>query len=327
MIRKSLFTILALVLSLGVWAQSITRSPSAHEPLMDFAWCQWEPFNMYCKVTPDGMGEQQCFPGCVATAMAQLIYYHAKQSDAGKVECKAIPSYTYNFYDVENNKYVSCTVPELEATTFEWDKICGYYKKEASGESAEAVAKLMYYCAASIQTMFGTDVSLAYDSKVINAMTTYWGYPDNIQFVRSADYAWEDFENLLKSEIEAGRPVWYAADNTLGGDAHDLIVDGWDAEGRFHINWGWDRQGDGKGKDKYNGYFYLTEMVVPEVENQAYNGNPTAFINFAPAAGTGIKTAMEHNDKKATIYDLQGRRLTKAPAKGIYIQGGRKYVK
>lgn len=69
MIRKSLFTILALVLSLGVWAQSITRSPSAHEPLMDFAWCQWEPFNMYCKVTPDGMGEQQCFPGCVATAM------------------------------------------------------------------------------------------------------------------------------------------------------------------------------------------------------------------------------------------------------------------
>lgn len=131
MIRKSLFTILALVLSLGVWAQSITRSPSAHEPLMDFAWCQWEPFNMYCKVTPDGMGEQQCFPGCVATAM----------------------------------------------------------------------------------------------------------------------------------------------------------------------------------------------------ENQAYNGNPTAFISFAPAAGTGIKTAMEHNDKKATIYDLQGRRLTKAPAKGIYIQGGRKYVK
>lgn len=308
-------------------AKMITRAPSSHEPLMDFAWCQWDPFRMDCKVTPDGMDEQQCFPGCVATAMAQLIYYHAKKSDAGKVACKALPSYTYNFYDAGSNSYVNTTVPALEATTFDWDNMRGYYKKsDIDGAAPKAVAKLMHYCAVAVEAMFGTDETLAYDSKVIKAMTNYFGYPDNIQFVRSKDYAWDEFENLLRTEIEAGRPVLYAADNTLGPGGHDLIVDGWDADGRFHVNWGWDRQGEGKGKDNYNGYFMLTEMVVPNVPDQAYNGNPVAFLNFAPAESSGI-TATKAESCSEQIYDLQGHKLTVPPTRGVYIQGGKKRMK
>lgn len=308
-------------------ARNITRTASSHEPLMDFAWCQWDPFRMDCKVTPDGMSEQQCFPGCVATAMAQLIYYHARKSDAGKVQCKALPSYTYNFYDTGSNSYVNTTVPALEATTFDWDHMRGYYKKsDTEGDEPKAVAKLMHYCAVAIEAMFGTDETLAYDSKVIKAMTTYFGYPDNIQFIRSKNYAWDEFENLLRAEIEAGRPVLYAAENTLGPGGHDLIVDGWDADGRFHINWGWDRQGEGKGKDNYNGYFMLTEMVVPNVTGQAFNGSPVAFLNFAPAETSGI-VATKPESRPSHIYDLYGRKLSAPPTHGVYIQDGKKRMK
>jgi hypothetical protein len=31
-------------------------------------------------------------------------------------------------------------------------------------------------------------------------------------------------------------------------------------------------------------------------------------------------------NRSSTIYDLQGRRLAAKPVKGMYIQGGRKYV-
>ena len=305
-------------------AKNVTRTASSHEPLMDFAWCQWDPFRMDCKVTPDGMDEQQCFPGCVATAMAQLIYYHARKTDAGKVECKALPSYTYDFHDTGSNSLVNTTVPALEATTFDWDNMRGYYKKsDVDGAAPKAVAKLMHYCAVAVEAMFGTDETLAHDSKVIKAMSTYFGYPDNIQFIRSKDYAWDEFENLLRTEIEAGRPVLYAAENTLGSGGHDLIVDGWDTDGRFHINWGWDRQGEGKGKDNYNGYFMLTEMVVPNVTGQAFNGSPVAFLNFAPAETSGI-VATKSESCPSDIFDLHGRKLSAPPTHGVYIQGGKK---
>ena len=303
--------------------RTMNRAPSSHEPLMDFAWCQHEPFKLCCNVKPDGMEEQQCFPGCVATAMAQLIYYYAKKSDAAKVQCTALPSYTYKF-----NGKVNTTVPALEATTFDWENMRGYYKKtDTEGASPQAVAKLMYYCAVAIETMFGTEVSLAYENKVIKAMTTYFGYPDHIEFVRSKDYAWEDFENLLRTEIEAGRPVLYGAENTLGGDGHDMIVDGWDAEGRFHINWGWDRYGEGKGKEHYNGYFMLTEMVVPYVENQAFNGSPVAFLNFAPSSVSSIKGLQTVDVDNSSIYNLQGSKLNTLPTRGFYIKGGKKFVR
>lgn len=307
--------------------RSTTRTATEHKPLMDFAWCQWDPFRMDCKVTPDGMSEQQCFPGCVATAMAQLICYHAKKSDAGKVQCKELPSYSYKFYDVNTNSYVNTTVPALEATTFDWDNMRGYYSKnDTEGDAPKAVAKLMHYCAVAVEAMFGTDETLAYDNKVINAMTSYFGYPDNMKLVKAKDYSQDEFENLLRAEIEAGRPVMYGADNTLAAGGHDLIVDGWDAEGRFHINWGWDRKNDAEGKGTYNGYFYLTEMVVPNVENQAYNGNPIAFLNFAPAESAGI-AATKAESSQGDMYDLQGRKLTAPPTHGVYIQGGKKRMK
>ena len=41
---------------------------------------------------------------------------------------------------------------------------------------------------------------------------------------------------------------------------------------------------------------------------------------------TAIKSLKTSETANQAIYDLQGRRLSEVPAKGIYIQAGKKYV-
>ena len=49
-------------------------------------------------------------------------------------------------------------------------------------------------------------------------------------------------ERLLKEELEAGFPIYVSGMNRSGGKlyGHAWVVDGVDADGLFHMNFGWD---------------------------------------------------------------------------------------
>jgi surface protein len=48
---------------------------------------------------------------------------------------------------------------------------------------------------------------------------------------------------------------------------------------------------------------------------------------FTDKNATGIKSVTKNEtEASSTLYDLQGRRLTAKPAKGIYIQNGQKII-
>ena len=58
--------------------------------------------------------------------------------------------------------------------------------------------------------------------------------------------------DLIYNEIASGHPVAIAG--TATGGAHAFVVDGYDGDGLFHLNWGW-----GGGSD---GYFRI-EILNP----------------------------------------------------------------
>ena len=51
-----------------------------------------------------------------------------------------------------------------------------------------------------------------------------------------------------------------------------------------------------------------------------------SYTDFEAKAIDGIADIILHQDGMCAFYDLQGRRLTDLPRKGIYVRGGRKYV-
>lgn len=194
----------------------------AISPILTTQWSQRKPYNgkapLY-KGTP-------CLTGCVATAMAQVMN-HARWPRSSTT---SIPSYTTNRQIGE--------LDSLPSTTFDWNTIA-----MGTGPSfEEEVAKLMRYCGQSVRMNYGTGASLAYSSNVASALSNYFGYT-SAQYISRNSYSVSEWDEMIYNEIDNNRAVYYSGQSTGGG--HAFVVDGFDGNGLFHINWGWGGYCDG----------------------------------------------------------------------------------
>ena len=193
-------------------------------PLIQTHWNQQDPYNQQCYTT----GGQQAVTGCVATALAQVMYYHKWPKGSTSV----IPAYS--------------SYGDLPSTTFKWDKMKPVYV--STGEDDEiaesAVAELMHYCGQAVYMSYGTGSSGASPYYIPNALKNYFGYPNDPQYVSRSSYTSEQWDELIYTELKYGRPVLYGAEASSGA-GHEFICDGYDGHGLYHINWGWGGTSDG----------------------------------------------------------------------------------
>lgn len=194
---------------------------------------QREPYNNLCP-TISASSSQKSAAGCVAIAMAQIMkYYQYPQQGNG--------SHTYT---VEKSG-ISCSA-NFGATTYDWSQIYDSYTGSESTEAQRAAATLVYHCGVSVEMNYGTS-SGATSQDVVVAMNQYFGYDSGTSFMNRAYYTTLQWEKLIRTELAAGRPVYMAGKNPNG--AHAFVCDGYDEQGFFHLNWGWN--------GKSNGYFTL----------------------------------------------------------------------
>ncbi|MBO6144192.1 MAG: C10 family peptidase [Prevotella sp.] len=243
-------------------------------PMLTSKWNQGLPYNM---MTPYSEQCEQrygyhCVTGCVATAMAQLMYYH-KWPAATTTE---IPAYTSegNVGDFELN-----AIPK--GTSIDWNQMQDTYTASYSGTAEEnAVAKLMMMCGYSVEMAYGTS-SGAVTSYVVDALVKYFDYEETTaRFVYRENYSYDEWQSLIYSELEAGRPVLFSGRGAGGG--HAFICDGYDKEDFFDINWGWGGSS--------NGYFRLN-LLNPKEQGAGASGTDDGY-----AIGNGIAIGIQKND-------------------------------
>ena len=222
-----------------------TRAPKAAiEPLIKTTWDQDAPyFNktpLYDGANPDWQGLRSP-TGCVATAMAQIMNYYQWP----KAACKPIPAYEYSTAYENEEKIVH--IDALPATTFDWDNMIAQYEGPngtlGTETQQDAVATLMRYCGQSCYMYYTPDFSGSDHQEVVEALVKYFGYKNTVRWQKRILYSIDDWEDLVYSELAAGRPVQYGGNSDEGG--HSFICDGYDGKGLFHINWGWSGGGDG----------------------------------------------------------------------------------
>ena len=201
-----------------------TASTEVIAPLLTTRWNQDYPYNLYC---PDN-----CPTGCVATAMAQVMYYHRWPQDATAV----IPAYTSY-----SNSY---TRPELPSTTFDWDNMKNSYNYGSSQASREAVAQLMLYLGQAIEMDYTPSGSGAQTYILPWIINQYFGYSNSAWVADRADFSMGEWDELLLDELRAQRPVLYTG-YTCNWEGHAFVCDGYDGAGMYHINWGWGGYCDG----------------------------------------------------------------------------------
>lgn len=107
---------------------------------------------------------------------------------------------------------------------------------------ASAVATLMLLCGQALAMDYTTDGSSAGSSIQAMALRRYFGYDETVRIVERNTFGTNEWESLIYTEIANGRPVLYGGYSSGGG--HAFVVDGYDGNGLFHVNWGWGGLGD-----------------------------------------------------------------------------------
>lgn len=194
-------------------------------PLLTCHWDQGAPYNLQCPID----GEYNSVTGCVATAMAQVMYYHKWPQSA----TTAIPAY------ITSTKGLNLS--ELPATTFKWDQMKDSYSYDETGAAADAVAELMRYCGQAVRMDYTSNESGA--SVGAAHLINYFGYSKTAQNMNRSYYTTTEWEAMIYKELSNARPVLYSGNSGSGG--HQFVIDGYDDKGLFHVNWGWGGYADG----------------------------------------------------------------------------------
>ncbi len=234
------------------------RSTTAVAPLLRSVRHQKAPFNRSCPYYVDDSGNtsaERCVVGCVATALEQVLsYYRRPATLADTVFAHSSAHFT--------------TTDVAPGTPIDWANILERYAEGGYTDGqARAVADLSLWCGQLAEMNWGLSESGAYVSKLASSVGRALGY-GYVRYADSYKYTPDDWMRMLTGEIGNGRPVLYAGSlHSMG--AHAFVLDGLDAEGRFHVNWGY-------GGD-YDGYFRLD--ILNPFDTTATSGS------FAQAQG------------------------------------------
>ena len=230
---------------------SITTTQNPHAvvgPLIQSKWHQGSPFNSGYPL----VNGRRAIAGCGPVAIAQLLYYHkhpalGRGTRTGTFRTSRVGNITSLNYDV----------------SFDWNNMLNTYRsdgRDSSEQQRNAVGRLFYYVAASYP----------YYQELIN----HFSYDRSLQRPQRVFYNDAEWEAMIRQQLDAGLPVYYWGNDPESD--HAFIVDGYDSQGRFHINWGWGGRHDG---------WYSLNNFNPGNRNRSWYNNQRIMINLKPDAG------------------------------------------
>lgn len=227
-------------------------------PRLTTQWNQDAPYN---RLTPE-LGNSHAPTGCVATAMAQVMNYW-KYPETGQ---GSIAYYLGS----------QMLTMQFDREKFQWDEMLNrYVNGNYTEEQAYAVSYLMKACGYSTEMGYTRNGSGTPTGKAGIALVKYFNYDGNIKRALRCTHSDLEWATMVYDQVKNVGPVIYDGDSPDGG--HAFVVDGYDGNGYFHVNWGWG--------GKCNGYYLLTAL------NPSEQGTGGSFGGF--------------NSDQGMVYDIQ----------------------
>lgn len=242
------------------------RRDTPVEPLITSLWNQSPLYNSMCPASASG---RQAVTGCTATATAQVMRYWGHPAQG-----RGSHSYTSERYGLIEVNY--------DTAVYHWDLMPDRLLGSSSQAQVDAVAKLCFHVGVSMDMSYGPGASGAYahsggmlqrESAELG-LKKYFSYNPGMYTAFKQAFSDEEWDDLISNELNAGRPLIYTGSGTGG---HAFIVDGYNEDGLYHVNWGWG--------GTYNGYYTLSHLTMGREGQsgyQRYNEMNEAIIGMYP---------------------------------------------
>lgn len=235
-------------------------------PLLRSRWNQDHPYSLYTPTYKDTDGDDQhAFAGCVAVAMAQLMYYHQWPAQGRgekyhpKLGKRDFSASHYRWSDMrpiygDNERYIgSGKNPRV---------------RPDDDPMFTSVAELMRDLGAAVSMNYQPVASSSNSELASTALQTYFDY-EATDALSTSRLGIDKTEQLITEELIGGFPVYISGMNKSGGNyGHAWVIDGIDSFGRFHMNFGWGGQSDG---------YYSLRHIAPATAGAEFSGKQVNF--------------------------------------------------
>ena len=225
-------------------AKTATKATDDVQPLLKSKWGQDYPYSK----------QTQYVTGCVATAVAQVMYYH-KWPAQGKGQ----ESYKVTFDNTVRSA-------DFTKSHYDWDNMLpDYNRRNVTTKQEDAVALLMNDVGIATNMQYTDRASGTQSYMAVRALRNYFDY--DAALVTRFDAGEDNFIEIVKKELRNGFPLYISGESKTGG-GHAWVCDGFDKEDRFHMNFGWNGQA--------NGYYSLATLDVKSTGSE-FNGAQHSF--------------------------------------------------
>ena len=241
---RQVFEVLGKNKGLTTRAETATKATDDVQPLLKSKWGQDYPYSK----------QTQYVTGCVATAVAQVMYYH-KWPAQGKGQ----ESYKVTFDNTVRSA-------DFTKSHYDWDNMLpDYNRRNVTTKQEDAVALLMNDVGIATNMQYTDRASSTQSYMAVRALRNYFDY--DAALVTRANEGVDNLIEIVKKELRNGFPLYISGDSRSGG-GHAWVCDGFDKEDMFHMNFGWNGQA--------NGYYSLATLSVTSTGSE-FNGAQHSF--------------------------------------------------
>ena len=205
---------------------------------LETSWHQNEPYNNFCPI--DQASGHKSVAGCPAVAMAQILNFHQTTNNVAFNDSDDYyHSYAGNNFWIDNDhvEYDFPSFPELNSYI---DTLNLHYEDQIP-LTDDDVAAVVFACGVAAEQVYHPEGSGTFG--VSQAFQAYdrFGFED-IELLTEDDA--DLYERLISNIIDA-LPAHIAVVNEAWTVGHNMVVDGYNTDDFYHINFGWGGSYDG----------------------------------------------------------------------------------
>jgi len=214
---------------------------------LNSSWNQGAPWNAMCPIDPVTSGRS--YTGCPATAMAMILNFHGSTNNTQFTDDD---DYYHNYagrtFHIDDD-YAANGFPSFPDLNKYLDTVNMHWQEHTGLLSNQDMAALSFACGVAATQVFTSEGSGTFAvSQAYNAYLRFGCSTAILYYPASSEL----FPTLIQN-MKDTLPAHLAIENEAANSGHNVVVDGYNTDNYFHVNFGWG--------GSYNGWYLIPDEM------------------------------------------------------------------